>query len=109
MTATTHTIYEGKFSAREVEPNRTPGVARQLTVNDSSSNTALTTSCSRISIRAVTADIRYSIGSSAQTASATSHFIAQNERLELVVPEGANIAVLRNASTNGVLELTELY
>ena len=109
MTATTHTIYGGKFSAREVEPNRTPGVARQLTVNDSSSNTALTTSCSRISIRAVTADIRYSIGSSAQTASATSHFIAQNERLELVVPEGANIAVLRNASTNGVLELTELY
>ena len=109
MTATTHTIYEGKFSAREVEPYRTPGVARKLTVNDSSSNTALTTTCSRISIRAVTADIRYSIGSSAQTASATSHFIAQNERLELVVPEGANIAVLRNASTNGVLELTELY
>ena len=109
MTATTHTIYEGKFSAREVEPNRTPGVARQLTAGSSTSHQALTATCSRISIRAVTADIRYSIGSSAQTASAsTSHFIAQNERLELVVPEGANIAVIRDASTDGVLELTEL-
>ena len=102
-------LYDGRYSARTVEPNRQPGVARQLAAGASSANTALTSSCSRISIRAVTADIRYSIGGSSQTASGTSHFIAQNERLELVVPEGANIAVIRDASTNGTLELTELF
>jgi hypothetical protein len=59
-------------------------------------------------MRAVGADIRFSIGTSAQTASASSHFIADGERLELRIPEGANIAVIRNASTSGVLELSEL-
>ena len=103
-------LYDGRQSARTVEPNRQPGVARQLAAGASSANTALTSSCSRISIRAVTADIRYSIGGSSQTANAsTSHFIAQNERLELVVPEGSNIAVIRDASTNGTIELTELF
>ena len=96
-------LYDGRQSARTVEPNRQPGVARQLSAGASSANTALTSSCSRISIRAVTAD-------TSQTANAsTSHFIAQNERLELVVPEGANIAVKRDASTSGTLELTELF
>ena len=103
-------LYDGRWSSKHVEVNRQPGVARQLAAGASSANTALTASCSRISIRAVTADIRYAIGSSSQTANAgTSHFIAQNERLELDVPEGANIAVIRDASTSGTLELTELF
>ena len=104
-------LYDGNWSSKYVEPNRQPGVARQLSAGATSANTALTTSCSRISIRAITADIRYAIGSGAsQTANAnTSHFIAQNERLELVVPEEANIAVIRDASTSGTLELTELF
>ena len=104
-------LYDGNWSSKYVEPNRQPGVARQLAAGASSANTALTASCSRISIRAVTADIRYAIGGGAsQTANAgTSHFIAQNERLELVVPASANIAVIRDASTSGTLELTELF
>lgn len=108
MTATTHTIYRGEYSNRYVEPYRLVGTARQLSAGSASANTALTASISRISIRAVGADIRYSIGNSAQTASATSHFIASGERLELRVPEGANIAVIRNASTDGTLEVSEL-
>tara|TARA_R100001198_G_C5115843_1_gene141034 strand:- start:153 stop:476 length:324 start_codon:yes stop_codon:yes gene_type:complete len=85
-----------------------PGVARQLAAGASSANTVLTTTCERISIRAVTADIRYAIGTTAQTANAgTSHFIAQNERLELDVPLGANIGIIRDASTSGTLEVTE--
>ena len=84
------------------------GTARQLAAGASSANTALTATVSRVSIRAVGADIRFSIGTSAQTASASSHFIADGERLELRIPEGANIAVIRNASTSGVLELSEL-
>ena len=84
------------------------GVARQLAAGSSSANTALTTSCKRISMRAVTADIRYSIGSTSQTASSTSHFIAQDERIDLDLPTTPNIGIIRNASTSGTLEVTEL-
>ena len=87
---------------------RKPGVARQLAAGSSSANTALTATCERISIRAVTAAIRYAIGTTSQTANAgTSHFIAQNERLELDVPLGANIGIIRDDSTSGTLEVTE--
>lgn len=91
-----------------VEPLGVPAVARQLVAGSASANTALTSTCRRISVRAVGADIRYAIGSSAQTASAASHFIANGERLDLAVPATPNIAVIRNASTSGTLELTEL-
>ena len=85
-----------------------PGVARQLAAGASSANTALTAGIYRISMRAVGADIRFAIGQGAQTATATSPFIADGERLDFAVTNGANIAVLRDASTDGVLELTEL-
>jgi len=94
--------------AQSVEPLGIPAVARQLAAGSASANTALTSTCRRISVRAVGADIRYAIGSSSQTASATSHFIANGERLDLAVPATPNIAVIRNASTDGTLELTEL-
>jgi hypothetical protein len=56
----------------------------------------------------VGADIRFAIGTGVQTATSTSHFIADGERLDLGVPVEPNIAVLRNAATSGTLELTEL-
>ena len=60
-------------------------------------------------MRAVGADIRFAIGQGAQTASAsTSNFIADGERLDFAITNGANIAVIRDASIDGVLELTEL-
>ena len=108
---------------------RIPGVAKQLAAGATTANTALTVGCQRISILAVTADIRYAIGTAAQTASATtSHFIKAGERLELDVPQNidatvdgngnpsganygqviaSNIAVIRDASTSGTLEVTE--
>ena len=108
---------------------RIPGTARQLAAGASSANTALTVGCQRISILAVTADIRYALGTAAQTANAsTSHLIKAGERLELDVPINidlavdengdplnatygdtiaSNIAVIRDASTSGTLELTE--
>ena len=95
--------------ADAVEPLGLPGVARQLAAGCSSANTALTATCRRVTLRAVSADIRFEIGSTAQTASATtSHFIAQDERLDFAVPETPNIALIRDASTDGTLELTEL-
>lgn len=90
------------------EPLGVPGVARQLAAGASSVNTGLTSTCRRVSMRAVGADIRYAIGSSSQTASATSHLIGIGERLDVAVPATPNIAVIRAGSTSGTLELTEL-
>lgn len=91
-----------------VEPLGQPGVARQLAAGAASANTALTTTTRRISIFARTADCRFAIGSTSQTASATSHYIASGERLDLVVPATPNIAVIRAGSVDGTLELMEL-
>ena len=95
------------FSDR-VEPLGKPGLARQLAAGSTTSNTALTAGVFRISMRAVGADIRFSIGNGTQTATSSSHFIANGERLDFAVPGAANIAVLRNGTTDGTLEVTEL-
>ena len=91
-----------------VETLGIPGVSRQLTATAASSNTTLTAGVGRISMFARNADIRYVVGSSSQTASSTSHFIASGERLDIDVPATPNIAVIRAGSTDGVLEVTEL-
>jgi hypothetical protein len=107
---------DGKLPAQStgavpVETIKQVLVARQLAVaasSGASANTALTTTCRRISIYARGADVRYAIGSSGQTASATSHFIAAGERLDLAVPATPNIAVLGATPTTGTLEVSEL-
>ena len=85
-----------------------PGVARQLAAGAASASTALTSSVRRVSIFARSANIRYAVGAGSQTASATSHYIAQGERLLIAVPASSQIAVIRADSTDGTLELTEL-
>lgn len=91
-----------------VEPLGIPSVARQLSAGATSTNTALTVGVMRVSIYARGADIRYAVGSTAQTASVTSHFIATGERLDIDVPTTPNIAVIRAGATDGTLEVTEL-
>jgi hypothetical protein len=54
------------------------------------------------------ADIRYAVGTGAQTASAASHFIAAGERLDIDVPANAQIAAIRAGAIDGTLELSEL-
>ena len=108
--STTVNIPNNRF-VEHVEPLGIPGVARQLTATNTSQSTALTANISRISIRARGCDIRYRIGVGTQTANAsTSHFIANGERLDLAVPQGASIAVIREASAtvDGSLAVTEL-
>jgi hypothetical protein len=88
-----------------------PGVARQLAVTTASASVALTATCRRISIKARDCDMRYAIGTGAQTANAsTSHFIEAGERLDFAVPAGATIAAIREtaATVNGSLAITEL-
>ncbi len=101
--------FSGIIEALYNAPLRQLGAARQLAAGAASANTALTSTCQAVTIRAVGADIRYEIGASTQTASvSTSHFIANGERLDLAVPLGANIAVIRGDSTSGTLHLSEL-
>ena len=102
--------YPSNYQAiKQIEILGEVGTARQLTAGSASSNTALTTSVNRISMRAVGADIRYSVGIGTQTANGnTSHFIANGERLDIAVPGNANIAIIRDGTVNGTLELTEL-
>jgi len=91
-----------------VEPLGIPGVARQLTASSSSTNTALTATCRRVSMRASNASLRYAVGSSSQTADAsTSHFLNVNERIDIALPATPNIAIIRDDATDAVLELTE--
>jgi hypothetical protein len=88
-----------------------PAVARQLTAASTSASTALTAATTQISIRARFCDIRYMVGVGSQTANAsTSHFIANGERLDIAVPLGASIGVIRDsaATVDGSLALTEL-
>jgi hypothetical protein len=98
------------FSVRtSVEPLGRPTLARQLPAGSASANTALTAACRRASILARSADIRFSIGSTAQTANAsTSHLIPQGERLDIELPTTPNIAVIRAGTVDGTLEVSEL-
>ena len=107
----TASVDNGRFSAEAVEPLGIPSVARQLTATTSSASTTLTANISRISIRARNSDIRFVVGVGTQTANAsTSHFIANGERLDIGVPFGASIGVIRdtNATADGILAVTEL-
>lgn len=102
-------IQDGTFAEKFAsEPLGIPGVARQLAAGAASANTALTTTCLRASLYARGADVRYLIGSTSQTASATSHFLANGERVDIRLPATPNIGVIRAASTDGTLEVTEL-
>jgi hypothetical protein len=95
----------------QTEPLGLHTVARQLAATATSASVALTTTCNRISIRARFCDMRYVVGTGSQTANATtSHFIAQDERLDIAVPLNAVIAVIREstATVNGSLAITEL-
>ncbi len=62
----------------------------------------------RVSISATGADIRYLLGGATVAALGTSHIIRDCERLDIKVNSGEYIAVIRNAATNGTLEITEL-
>lgn len=92
-----------------MEPLGIPSVARQLTAGSASASTALTSNVSRLSIRCRNADARYVVGVGTQTANAsTSHFIANGERIDIAVPQGASIGYIRAATTDAILEITEL-
>ena len=60
--------YPSKYKDAQVEILGEPSTARQLTAGSASSNTVLTSTTRRISIRAVGAEIRFSFGGGGQAA-----------------------------------------
>jgi hypothetical protein len=101
----------GSTNPLYVEVLGIPSVARQLAVTNASATATLTATCRRVSIRARGTDIRYVIGTGSPVANAsTSHFLAQDERLDVAVPPNCVIAGIRESasSSNGSLEITEL-
>ena len=100
--------YPSKYKDAQVEILGEVGTARQRSATTTSAYTELTSTTRRVSIKAVGADMRYRFGTSASdTASTTSHYIADGERLDFACPEGTFIAV-RTVSGTGDLEITEL-
>lgn len=100
----------GDTTGLAVNTLKRPLVARQLAAGAASAATQLTAAVKRVSIYARGADIRFRFANATTTAVATDHFIAQGERLDLNCEVGATpwIAVIRDAATDGTLELSEL-
>ena len=93
----------------ETEPLGIPVTPRIITVSTGNTNTALTSGINRISMRAAGTNTFYSIGSGAQTATLSGHFIANGERLDIGVPSTSpNIAVICASGSSGVLYVSEL-
>jgi hypothetical protein len=82
------------------------GVARLIAMGATSVNLALSTTTRRVSIHATVAGF-YAVGTGAQTASATTHYIGAGERLDFDVAANTQIAAIR-ATADGTLYISEL-
>ena len=84
------------------------GTPRILAVGAASANLALTSTCRFISIITTAGThVHFSIGSTAQTATTTSHILLANQRLTIAVPPNANIAAIQGSAA-GNLYISEL-
>lgn len=80
-----------------------PGTPRVQATSGAAANIVLTTTCRRISMYA-TQGTWYSI---AGAATATSHYVASGERIDLDVPASTTVSVLQE-TTAGSIRITEL-
>ncbi len=83
------------------------GAAKSVAMGSASANVALTSTTRRVSIHATVAGF-YAVGTGAQTASATTHYIGAGERLDFNIAGSSQIAAIRSGSTDGTLYITEL-
>lgn len=95
-------------NAIPTEPLGLPGTARQLVVTVTAQPLVLTNTVKRVSLKARNCDMRYTVAGTANAT--TSHYIEAGERLDLRVAAGTTISVIRDtlATSNGILEITEL-
>jgi len=86
-----------------------PTIARTITLGGSSVNQALTNTCRFVSlICSGGTHCHYQIGTGAQTASATTHYLKTGERITVAVPAGAHIAAIQGTGGSTTLFISEL-
>ena len=84
------------------------GTPRTIAIGAASVNLALTSTCRFVSlITGAGTHIHFSIGTTAQTATGSSHYLKTGERIYVAVPPGANIAAIQG-SASGTLFISEL-
>jgi len=85
------------------------GAARSQAIGATSANIALTSTCRFVSLICTGGThCHYEIGTGAQTATASSHYLKTGERITVGVPIGANIAVIQGTGASTTLFITEL-
>lgn len=84
------------------------GTPRQQPVTSTSASITLTSTCKAVSLVALTADVCFRVGSGAQTAVTTDHYLQSGERIDIAVAASSSIGVIRAGSTDGVLRISEL-
>ena len=89
-----------------VEPLGALGVARTLAAGSTAASVVLTTTCRRVSLVALTADICIAVDGS--TATTSSHYLQAGERIDLRLTAATTISAIRAGSTDGVLRVSEL-
>jgi hypothetical protein len=93
------------------EPSSTAfalGTPRTIAIGATSVNLALTTTCRFVSlITGAGTHIHFTIGTGAQTATSSSHYLKAGERIIVAVPPNANIAAIQG-SASGTLFISEL-
>jgi len=86
------------------------GTARSLAIGATTANIALTPTCQFVSIKcAGGTHCHYTIGTGAQTATSSSHYLRTGERLTLQVPANANIAVIQGTGAATTLYISEFF
>jgi hypothetical protein len=96
-----------EYPARVVEPLGRPLKAHTVTTSAASKPVALTPGTRRLTMRALTASARYAIGPAPQVASATSHYIAADERLDIAIRVDDVLAVIQGSGA-GTIEISEM-
>lgn len=81
--------------------------AKSVAIGATSANVALAAGTRRVSIHATVAAF-YAVGTGAQTATTSTHYIGAGERLDFDVAANSQIAAIRAVAVDGTLYISEL-
>lgn len=85
------------------------GTSRSVAAGSASAEVTLTTTCRRVRVTAVGADICFRVGTgSIGSAVTTDHYMVSGTSADFAVAESSKIAAIRAGSTDGSLKITEL-
>lgn len=88
------------------EPLGSLGVSRTLPVTGTAASATLTTTCRRVSLVALTADLCLTVDGT--TATTSSHYLQAGERIDLLLTAATTISAIRAGATDAVLRISEL-